>query len=433
VIEDAQGAIVFDSTQATRYSETPWGNRRVCQWEAGFQVARLVFDNTAVADYSSHLDSDDAWLDGRTANRLPLRLKGLRVGDQLLQGRVQFKAGYNVALSAEQPDRVDGGRFLSVLNLDGVSGSGLGAFPGCDEGDPVVRRINNVVPRSDGTFLLQFDDCLRTQLALATNPDGSVRFAGVDQTTEEAIATIRIFDDCKACCDCEYFVRTYKGVNRMWDRWAAAAAAAENVRDTQEANRDRWLAAYQCRVNNPVNFVAFSEPSCKSFVGATYCNVSKSCIRNMEIRFTTQWYSPFTGFTIIPPTQMVVPEAYLESSSTNGEERYVPEVLDASVIRVFSDFANPQTTTMTRLRFCGVCASYAAVKITLSIHFPDPDPNPETGEAASFPTVEAPDDLQALWASYGLSGTMRYLASESVPLNPNPPTFDCSCFTQALS
>lgn len=427
VTEDG-GDVVFSGESAdARTAE--WGDsRRVYEWLSGENVFRLVIDHTALASGSGQLDP-------RVANRLPKRVSSVRVGLQQFRGPLVLQAGYNVDMSVDgDVERSDGGRFYNVVNLDGVAGAGEGRLTGCEEVEPLVRRINRITPDDAGNFKIQADDCFRQQASLFVSEQGGARvaeYSAAGLSQEEARSAVKLYDDCRPCCECDYFVRTYRGLKRMWDRWKELAGHAEEVRDTFGKNRDRWLAQLECRLANPLRLVTITEPGCKTFMGGIYCNMSKCCLTGMELRFTLQRYR--NGVILAdPPTTVTLNESFIDGSFTDGEERYTPQFFSPTpkwpVMKYDFEYADPQQTSMAKLRLCITCQSADSLKVTLTAHAPDPAPAQGTGEVCVLPTPAVPSDIQAIWDANGVPDSpMRAIVSKTVPLNPVPPQYTCEC------
>ena len=426
-VTDANGATVLTAASVDART-TDWGDdRRVYEWTIGENVFRLVVDHTALTTGSGPLDP-------RVVNRLPERVRSLRIGLLQFRGLLVLQAGYNVDIGVEQDiERIDGGRFFHLVNLDGVAGAGEGRLTGCEEVEPLVRRVNRITPDEAGNFKIEADDCFRQQPSLFVSEPAGVRvaeYSAAGLSREEARSAVKLYDDCRPCCECDYFVRTYRGLKRMWDRWKKIAADAEEVRDAFGQNRDRWLAQLECRLANPLRLVAITEPGCKTFMGGIYCNMSKCCLTGLELRFTLQRYR--NGVLLTDPPTVILNESYIDGSATDGEEKYTPLFYSPTVrwpiMRYDFEYTNPQETSMAKLRLCVTCESADSIKITLSAHAPDPAPAPTTNELCALPTPAVPPDIQALWDDYGVpANTMRAIVSKTIPLNPVPPKYTCEC------
>jgi hypothetical protein len=233
-----------------------------------------------------------------------------------------------------------------------------------------------------------------------------------------------VWNDCRPCCSCDDFVRTYRGLKRLWDRWKAIAGRAEAARDTFASNRDRWLAQRECRLNHPLRLVAAGEPKCRGFFGGLLCNTTACCVPNVELRFTFQLYD---GGVEADWGDAAVVAAFVAASSTQGEEAYTPQAL-GPVYRFLADYADPQTTVLAKLRLCRPCADGQSVKVTLTAHAPAPPPN-QAGEECTLPSAEVGDDVRTLWDAQGLgdAGGIVATAERLVPLTPQEPGRECGC------
>lgn len=448
-ILDANDNVVFDSTETTNFNSIAWGSDRlVLEWIKDQDIVRMVvYSDAEVTDeYDSEILTDDGELDPRTYRRIPKHVHAIRVGVTLLQGNVQIKAGYNVDITADtSPDLLsvnqegdlntgiaDGGAFVNVLNLDGVPGAGLGRIEGCVEGFSPVRTINQIKPDDAGNFIIEADDCFRLQLPVAVSeqPSGfrTAEYAATGYTQDEARSGLKLYDDCTPCCDCHFFARTYIGLRRVWGLWEGTATEAERVRDVYSENRDRWLAQLQCRIENPLKLIVLAEPKCRLFEGGLYCNVSKACLRNVEARYTMRVFRDGAELTGGSRPSINVIEAYIEASSTDGEEAYNP-LVSGSVVEFFADYVNPQQTYASKARICYSCQDGDVVEVTLTIHAADPVAPPELAEPVVLPEIEVPAGLAAAWADSGVgSGApVRAMLTKVAVMTSTPPTFDCPC------
>lgn len=415
VILDADGQTVFDSTQAIDYQETEWGTERVvCEWRDDRTVARLVA-RTSVTDEFDLVIEPGEELDVRTCDRLPGRVRSIRVGDDVFTGRVAFENGYNTTVLADEPVRTDGGRFRNPIRVEAVPGSGLGTADGCEETGEFIRTINRVAPDASGRFRIEANDCLRIHPPLSLLDDTA---------TYNPASALLIDGDCTPCCGCDKFVQTYINLKNVWDEWHAAGAAAEAVRDLYAENRQRWLDQRACRAANPARLVAAGSKDCKSFVGGSFCNFSQCCIGPVELRLT---FTKYAGGSAITWPGATLIEALIDGSGLNAVP-WVPEV-HGPVYRFLVDAANSQETTTVRMRLCVACEAGQSLGVALTVHVPDPPVDPETDVACELPTADVPSDVSAIWTANGVDAgsTVRAVLQKAVPLDPTSPTFNCNC------
>lgn len=361
-VRDAGGTTVA-AGDAGDADTTVWGDRTVYQWVGEAAVLRVVVRTDLIADGSGALDP-------RTANRVAGRVESLAVstdvsGTRRKTGDVALANGYNTTLTYLEPALTDGGRYVRQVRLDVSPAAGLGRAPGCEELEPVVRSVNNVRAAAGGNVVLTAgggqDDgrCFRiyTPTAItATSP----RTAGLTHGAN----TVRISSDCAPCCTCTQYVRTYEGLRRMVSRWQSLVNDAQSARDVYAANRERWIAQRSCRLNRPLRATAGSMAACLVPVSAAFCNMSRTCLKPLELRIT------------VDAGEVIVPEfygpAFVSGSSTNGDEKYVPavEVVGGKVTFVTTfPYADPQSTSQVRFRVkIPGCTDGMVVKVTATAH-----------------------------------------------------------------
>jgi hypothetical protein len=424
VVLDAHDRVVFDSTSATSYREVPWGGRLlIVQWETEEEVCRLTLHTdwepgAEVRTYSQHITPANGELDPRTLNRLPRRLRAIRVGLQTFRGPVLLEAGYNIQLAGRGTARTDGGPAIDRVDMDAVPGAGLGRQPSCLDTEVLVRRINHTAPDAAGNFFLQLDGCLRAQRALhvTDGPEGrEAVYAYHDFPPADAASTVRLFNDCTPCCACSYFVRTYRGLARTWERWRQAGLLAESARDTHRNNIGRWEAERQRRLECPARLVVSSDSDCKLFVGAAYCNFSDLCIGPLELRFTFRHFTrhPARSAPVEVPARLQVADPVLEGTTTDGEQGHVP-LVRLPTVSFFVDHAGPRATTTAKFRACFPgCQTGDTVEVAFSVHVPEP-------VGPDQPEVDVPEEVSARWdeAAIPEGEAVRAVVQRTAPLDP---------------
>ena len=417
-ILNAADQLIFSGTLIEGYA---WGtNRLICEMISETDVLRLVIHKPCFETLPL-----DTWiiaaepLDPRTYNKIPKRINTVRVGLETYGGTVRLQAGYNVALEPQDVTNVDGGRFKMRFAINGIPGAGEGRLPGCDPDAQPVRTINQIGPDKFGNFNLDLDACYRGQRRATVDygaPDPTGMFA-----SDENRHSFRIFNDCHPCQPCSYFVRTYRGLKVLWDRYATIASAAEDVRDQFVINLARWDAAADCRGKRSLQVILTAESECRFFVGATYCNYSACCVIQPEMRFTFCRYVDGV-LTTVPATATVLKS--FAQFGTADEEEILPE----EAWPVFSyqpDLVKSQDTILARFRVCMACSSFDSFGVYVSMHFDDASYVPDTcvGEA-----VTVPAELTALWTAQGLATTTtQALEFKLVAANPEKEPFGCGC------
>jgi len=358
-------------------------------------------------------------LDARTYVRMPKRVRAIRIGLSEYQEAIDVVAGYNIELEQRAVTNTDGKRLRSQIFLDGVAGAGIGRLPGCDPENQPLRLINKIGPDEFGNFNIDFSDCYRAQRNATVNYGAETPTAVFASDTNRH--GFKVFNDCKPCQDCSYFVRTYRGLKVLWDRFATIATSAENVRDQLVTNIDRWNAAADCRSEQSLQVIFTAEPECRFFVGAMYCNNSACCVAHPELRFT--FFRYVNGFPVAVAENSAILRSFVQIEN-NDEQEILPT--DAWPVYVYKpDLVSAQSTFMARLRFCTVCSSTESYGVYVTAHFND---SAYTTDGCAAVEVMVPAALTAVWTAKGLTTpTMRALTFKLVPANPNKEPFGCEC------
>lgn len=480
VIHDDTGAVVFDSTLADRFESTNWPatnpRLKIVEWIDGETVCRLTFhtewtqqdiDSGLAKTYDDYITPENGELDARTLNKLPTRVRSLRVGLTSLTGTpVIFDSGYNIdwrlvnldeeigefqldlddlgiEIADDQRNVQAGKRVSQRITIEAIPGAGLGVVPGCQEAEPTLRKLGGATADEAGNVFLDMEGCLRQQrpVGLTNVNPREFRYLSNELTPTQSQSAIEIGNDCGPCCQCSYFVRTYKGLKRQWFLWQDLADRAEDVRDTLEENIDRWLKEKDCREKNPLKLILIAEPECKAALGALYCNVNKCCAKPLIMRFTFQY---FEGDQEVTPPAFVCDAAEIDGSpqkrqdipKDHGEEYALAGTWP--VYEALFEYADPQDTSRVSFRVCmPYCAPGNSLKMWVSVHYPDMDPAPD-GSECDPGIVDVPDEVAVIWSGSALGApiypTRAIKATKTIPLNNTSAYCNtCECPTSDVS
>lgn len=236
LIVDADDTTVFDSTQSGTACYTKyWGGwLQIVEWQSPSQVCRITyFTAWGVNDtprlYDLFIAPSSAVLDARTCEQLPLRLTSLQYGVDVFQGPVQLVGGYNTTIDTTPVVAADGKATGGTLQIAVVPGNGSGRYDGCTDQQPGIQRVNNQAPDSAGNLLLDTIgnvatstvSCYRLERP-STLSDGVATFTA---------ATLQLFNDCGACCDCQDFLDTYAAIQKLWNHYYTLGQTAMTARD----------------------------------------------------------------------------------------------------------------------------------------------------------------------------------------------------------
>jgi hypothetical protein len=431
ILEDFENNVVF-STLSTTYSTSTWDGRlRIIEWVGDTFVIRCAIhtawdaaEESSAPTYDLHLEPDNAVLDPHVIYAVPDHVTAFYVNGQLLTTpRIEIAEGYNIGLEIpdSSTDLVLPGTATSVVNqttkiqVSAIPGTGLGAFPGCTETDPPVRTIGNVQGNAHQNLTLSVLGCFRVQRPVTITEDGDERladYASDGLSSDEAAASLLLSNDCTPCCDCSYFVRTYKGIKRLWDQYQSAATSAEDLRDDYANIVERWLEHKTCRETNTVRSSAAAEGKSKVGWGVAHCNASKCCLTTITARLT--WIYRINGVVQLPNVAGYDCQKTAISSPTLGENPiriYSDRGADTQgIVNVFVwSTADSQSTTTLTGRHCFPEAETAGddivqVQAHWCIMWDTAAPDAETGDPCTYPTLASEDypaDVRAMWDATG--------------------------------
>ena len=406
-LRDANSLVLAALTEAEA-ATTSWGDSRVVyQWQTANQVVRLV---VRTANLAAAYDQEGV-LDPRTCNRLAARVQGLRLGLQTFAADIVLEDGFNIAMSRVDSNRVDGGLRTTRLVMTARPGDGLGRAPGCEEAEILVRRINGMAPDPAGNFRIELDECFRAQLPVLISENADQRiasFGDLNLPSDEAKHALILYSDCKPCCECDFFARTYKGLKRIHGFWADTVSDAEGVRDQLQRNKDRWEANLECRKTRPARLTVMPESRGRVSVGAVYCNSTGCCMQPVELWFT---YQVFDG-----NGDPVDAMADVLDGVIAGSDGDVPYAVGGTwpILKAYLDYLDQSDNAKIayRIRVHDPVLGWS-LRVTLTIHAPEP-------EGCSMPEAVVPADILTLWEDQGVTPAYeaRSITQRTVPLDP---------------
>lgn len=369
-----------------------------------------------------NLEPINADLDPFTLYQLPPHVTAVQVGSQLLAGPdLELIGGYNVTLVEAQPLLFDDAAIprINRLILSAEPGSGLGVFPDCDE-TPDIKTINGVPGNTHQNIVIDAEGCItffRPVVVTSLEPR-EVEYQVPGSSPAQAAATIQIGNTCDACCDCVYFVRTYKGLTRQWELYQSAAQVASLLRDDYIEISTRWVAQKVCRETNTLRALASADGNSKLSWGVVHCNASKCCILNVELRLT--WIYTVNGVVQLPNVA-----GYDCSKSTitgaagvkDGSAIFASRSADTQgIVNVFHwSLADRQSNVAIVGRHCFPEAETSGDDIVqVTPHFVvmwnTALPNPDTEEVCDYLLLDAADFPAQVLEMWSLTG-------DSVPTN----------------
>lgn len=302
LVVDANDQTVFDSTQLVptggdnsyqQFQKREWGtDYDIYEWIGNNAVCRIVVYKTwqptnepNPKNWPTHLTPQSAVLDERAVNKMPKRLRSLRVvanGATLGPYRrtgVVFDAGNNMTLSAAV-DATARLRRDTQVTFAAEPGAGTGRYSDCTD-DPTtpIFAINGARGNKYGDFTISAGDCIwvrRPTTIVAPGMVSPVYYTDSSRNIEKA-PVITIGTNCPACCDCPDYRAAAEYMNRVRNRYKSVGNRAHQVKMLHESNIERWVAQRECRLQKPLR--AFLTPQfCPMMdVVLMYCNQCQQC------------------------------------------------------------------------------------------------------------------------------------------------------------
>jgi hypothetical protein len=292
VVVDSLGREVLNTAaeEAVTCTTTDWGdNYKIYEWTTPDAVCRLVAHTTwktgepEPKNYLQYLAPENATLDERAVEKMPRRLRSLRVRQKSgtlvngpYTGKIRFKNSYNTEIVAAETTTTD---FVVTtrVNFSAAAGSGAGYFPVCGSGydeetneqiPQPIKQINGIAATPAGDFLMVGNDCMYIRRPTVSEA-GGVR---PSTTAQQQIGA-----DCKPCCACTDYVDTALYMNQLGTQYQTIGQRVSGVKAIHEANVDKWYEKRACTVGNPIKLIMV--PQCCPLVDVVMmlCNPCSAC------------------------------------------------------------------------------------------------------------------------------------------------------------
>lgn len=455
---DANDVVVFNSTHANKFTSSVWDNRLlVLEWTVDdVNILRCVkhvawtaedFISGQYRQYDNHIVPDNGLLSIECCYKLPKRVTSIQVGLTSFRGSsVSIQEGYNIGLTQPQTispidgssinlgltsiqkPLVVGSRKSTKVQISAEPGSGLGAFPGCVSTARDIKTINRVASNSFQNFTFDSSGCIRLQrvVSLTSAEPREFGYGALSLSSTEARAAIELHNNCKPCCDCLYFARTYQGLKRQWFLYRAIGVNAENVRDTYKNNVDRWLTQKNIRESDTLRNLIQSDGECKVSWGVAHCNASKCCLVNVTLTMTWLYY--ING--ILQPTTIPGYDCLKTkidgSAQCDGPENIILDkpgtTPDGRLFKVSWAYSDPQSVTTVQGRIClPDCRNLAAEDLKVKLHtvvsWENSSLNPNDGQVCNYNEIsfdDLPDDVKTTWDQNGYEAPAQPIRAQKL-------------------
>lgn len=318
IVADSSGAVLFDTTAATIFSQSNWGDRlTVVEWKLDDKIARMVatsayHDPAEIVSRPKYIIPSQANLHTRVLEPALPRVTQIQIGTTLTSApSLRFRAGHNVLLGVTAVTVGDGARFMDSLTIHGDVGAGDGLQPAdCQTTRLPAYSINGIKPTASGAISLNGDGCYRVDQAIL-GTDTSNNLIPVPNS-------LQIQQLCVPCCSCEQFVDLYRATGNEWTRLKAAGFSLETTRNFYKDGVDRYNAAIACHKANPITLQLEAFCSCRFGVAVAFCGWEEACVKLLELRTT---FTVVNGSTDILNAPYVDATTVYANSGTNSVMR----------------------------------------------------------------------------------------------------------------
>ena len=322
-IKFADDTIAFDSDTAggstVNFKTSIFGEWTVLEWtNTAYGVARLLLKTDAISDYAWPVAPVNAFLVAFTTQPASSKVKTVSKGTFVFDGDIELVSGFNVDLvETDNPEFVDSTpqRGRKFVRIDTSEGLGLGNYLDCDPADPPVVTINGIGPDSNGNLALNGDDCYRLEIPIDEAAQGAL--PGPPWHLEDN--TLKIYNNCAPCCDCEDYIHVYDDLERTV--YARAKAVSDKIYSTRDSFRELVEKVNQekaCREVPTLQVRLVSRPGWTATVQAI--------IRNNQACQVDYIYLDFAFGGVTRP--LYVPSSGYFNSKTTKQERFDPETTD---------------------------------------------------------------------------------------------------------
>ena len=274
-ITDAEDNVVFSTSDAIDSSNSSWGsNRIVYSWTTLEAVLTIVQYFTSATSVSIYPES--SVLDERVSLKETDKVNRIFIDNTEHLGDIYLVAGNNIAFTAVSATAVEGKRKANNIQISAVAGSGTGIYPFCPTGcvQTFISTLNGVRPDIYGNMALVTKDCYWTGVSGISNGQ-------LYQPSNQN--TIDLNNNCSPCCECEDFVKTYKGIKNLYTKFKGLGDRSMKVRSQHYSNQDRWVDAKTCREEHSMKLFALPISGGRASMLVAYCNVSQNTIGPIRV------------------------------------------------------------------------------------------------------------------------------------------------------
>lgn len=309
LIVDDNDVVVFDSTAATYFTRRAWSqDYEIAEWHTADAVCRVVVYTSWATSFKPKtfcraVEPDAAVLDERTIQRLPRRVRSIKVrqgnvilGAPIANGSGRFEAGYNMTLNVATTTVT---ALRRNTDIEFLAEERNEYFDCNDTATEPILNINGVAPKN-GDLTLAGAECIyaRRPTTLGNGNVAPQKYLGAN-------GYYKVGSDCPACCDCSDYVNTATYMNRIRNRYKTIGARTHETKLLHEENIQRWIESRDCRLEKPLKIVMTPQCCPLMDVLVMFCNQCQSCAEDVTLNIGFSSFpsgaiaEPLCGYTIL--------------------------------------------------------------------------------------------------------------------------------------
>ncbi len=292
LIVDANDYVVFDSTEADKFSDREWGaDYHIYEWQSDTAVCRIVVyttwapDESAVRYYTTHITPAAAILDERAVYKIPKRITAITVlNTKITNAATDLVCGYNIGM-VTTPNVDRGFRHTNQIEMLAEPGLGIGRYSDCNDEPPNIVLLNGA---TGPDITITATDCLWTRIDTEFNDDATALIVNKLDSANPIIypngtTNVLLGSNCPACCDCLDYVNSGRYMNCVRDRYAIIGDRAHEVLLQHTSNIARWVEQRECRIQKPLKVVMTPQLCPAIDVVVQFCNLCEKCAEDVNV------------------------------------------------------------------------------------------------------------------------------------------------------
>ena len=272
IVLDNDGEEVVNTTGMDFYQEAWGSNRVIYTWKNSTKFLSVVqYVGYGAVLRQNSFSPISAVIDSRVYLSNSKKVSSVTVGGQTYTGDIKLVAGNNISFLNIDSVNTEGSRLRNLVQVSSSPGYGTGIYSECppDCVSDYTTAINGIRPDDFGNFYMVFKDCYSSTLPGVGNKT-------VYQPTYAN--QVKVNNNCLPCCECNDFVKAYKGIKKLHEAYKILGNRAMVVRATHYKNQARWEDGKTCREGYSMRSFVLPGNNGIASVLVSFCNTTPSLV-----------------------------------------------------------------------------------------------------------------------------------------------------------